>query len=131
VEKGISNTIGPGTISVGGLLGYRNFHYTYPGTSYKASFDHLVVLGRGAYHYNFTTDSRLDTYAGVSLGLRYVGYKNTLPDGTGTDRNEYGGAELAAGIFAGARYYLTDNLGAFAELGYDMSYLKVGISGRF
>jgi hypothetical protein len=38
-------------------------------------------------------------------------------------------AELSG--FVGARYFFTDKMGAFSELGYDMSYLKVGLSARF
>ena len=33
-------------------------------------------------------------------------------------------------IFVGGRYYLLSNLGVFAELGYDQTYLKVGITGK-
>ena len=38
---------------------------------------------------------------------------------------------IEGGIFLGGRYLFTDKIGAFAELGYDMSYLKLGLTGKF
>jgi hypothetical protein len=132
VDKTIIEGVGPGSISVGGLVGYQNFHYDYAGTAYKAKWNHVVALGRAAYHYNFTQDQKLDTYGGVSLGLRFVSYKDTFLDSTpANDPDTWGGVTFAPGIFVGARYFLTDHVGAFAELGYDMSYLKFGLTGRF
>jgi hypothetical protein len=45
--------------------------------------------------------------------------------------NPYGGVHLETGVFAGGRYFLTKNFGAFTEVGYDMTYLKLGLTGRF
>ncbi|UOQ72630.1 hypothetical protein [Hymenobacter cellulosilyticus] len=38
---------------------------------------------------------------------------------------------LTSGIFAGARYFITNNVGAFTEVGYDMNYLKLGVTAKF
>jgi hypothetical protein len=127
-EKGIVDGIGPGVISVGALLGYQGFRYDYPGNTYKATWTHLVVLARGAYHYNFGLSPKLDTYGGVSVGLRHVSYKDTYYDALSST---FGGTAATAGIFVGGRYFFTNNIGAFAELGYDMSYLKFGLSAKF
>jgi hypothetical protein len=129
-EKGVLTGLGPGTISLGALIGYQGFHYNYSNGSDQATFDHFVVLGRGIYHYNFDLDPRLDTYGGVSLGLRYVRYRDTYLEKFPADDHSYGGATLAAGLFVGARYYFIDGLAAFGELGYDMTYLKFGISAK-
>lgn len=132
LDRGVVEGVGPGVIGIGGLLGYKGYHYAYPGTSYKASWNNLIVLVRGTYHYDLLHEPRLDTYAGVSLGARFEQYKDTYYDNVaGSSTNSYGGTHLEAGIFIGGRYFLTDHLGAFAELGYDMSYLKLGLSGRF
>ena len=119
--------IGPGVISVGGLLGYKSDSYIW--ADYKATWTNFYVAARGAYHYNFTNDPKLDTYAGVSLAARIEKYatnfSGNLPD------SSYGNTTLEAGIFLGGRYLLTDKIGAFAELGYDMSYLKIGLTTKF
>ncbi|QDA60620.1 hypothetical protein [Hymenobacter jejuensis] len=131
-ERGLLEGIGPGTIGVGGLIGYKGYHYDYPGTSYKATWSNIIVAARGTYHYNFTTNPKLDTYAGVTLGMRLEHYKDTYyNDVLNSRNNSYGGAYLTSGIFVGGRYFFTDNIGGFAELGYDMSYLKLGLTAKF
>ena len=116
---------------MGGLIGYQGFHYNYPSSSYQATFDHFVALARGSYHYNFDLDPRLDTYGGISLGLRYVRYRDTYLEQVPNSDQSFGGVGLAAGLFVGARYYFTDVIGAFGELGYDMTYLKFGVTAKF
>jgi hypothetical protein len=129
VERGIIDNIGPGTISVGGLVGYKAYRYNYPGTDYKATWTDIYVAARGLYHYNLTENPKVDTYAGISLGLRLESWKDTY---YGDDYNSsYGGAYAHSGIFVGGRYYFSDKVGAFAEAGYDMSYLKLGLTAKF
>ncbi|GAB2964289.1 hypothetical protein GCM10027048_37120 [Hymenobacter coalescens] len=127
VERGIIDNIGPGVISVGGLVGYKS--YSWKSGSYKGSWKNFIVSARGAYHYNILENPKLDTYAGLSLGVRVESYSDNWSNEQ--YRNDYGGATLTSGVFLGARYMLTDNLGAFGELGYDMSYLKLGLTARF
>ncbi|AHJ99318.1 hypothetical protein Hsw_3723 [Hymenobacter swuensis DY53] len=133
LEKGILDGIGPGVIGIGGLIGYKGYHYDYPGTDYKAQWNNVIMLVRGTYHYDLLQNNKLDTYAGVSLGVRIERYKDTYYSDAlgGRYDNSYGGANAEAGIFIGARYFLTDNIGGFAEAGYDMSYLKLGLTARF
>ncbi|TGE21779.1 hypothetical protein E5K00_16055 [Hymenobacter aquaticus] len=132
VEHGIKEGVGPGTIGIGGLVGYKAYHYDYPGTSYKSKWTNIIVSARGTYHYNVLQNPKLDTYGGISLGVRIQkwtdSYYDDVPELRGYNTSM---AYLTTGIFVGARYYFTDNIGAFTELGYDMNYLKVGLSARF
>lgn len=131
VEKGMVEGIGPGVISVGGLVGYKSYTYKYSvlNDSYKATWNNIYVAARGAYHYNFTANPKVDTYAGVSVGARIENYSNSY---SGSPTNDsYGGMSIEGGIFLGGRYLLTNKIGAFAELGYDMSFLKLGITSKF
>ena len=114
---------GPGTISVGGLAGYQSVGWESNGD--KATWRNIYLGGRGAYHYNFG-HPKLDTYAGLGLGVRVISYATNF-DASATARSSQ--AELSG--FVGARYFFSNKLGAFSELGYDMSYLKVGLSARF
>lgn len=90
------------------------------------------MLVRGTYHYDLLQNGKVDTYAGVSLGARIENYKDTYDSEFlgGPYNNSYGGARVEGGIFIGGRYYFTDTIGAFAEAGYDMSYLKLGLSAK-
>lgn len=126
-EKGLVDGIGPGVISVGGLLGYKS--YSYEWSSYKTTWTNVYLAARGAYHYNFTANPKLDTYAGLSLAARIENYSSNYEDDA-LD-NPYGGVNLEVGVFAGGRYLLTNKVGAFAELGYDMSYMKLGLTAKF
>jgi hypothetical protein len=38
---------------------------------------------------------------------------------------------VAYSLFAGARYFLSDNFGVMAELGYGIAYLSLGASLKF
>ncbi len=127
VEKGVVDGIGPGVISVGGLLGYKSDSYEW--SSYKAKWTNIYVAARGAYHYNFTANPKIDTYAGFSLAARIESYSNDYDDDALKD--SYGGVDFEVGVFAGGRYLLTDKIGVFSELGYDMSYMKLGLTAKF
>lgn len=125
VERGIIDNVGPGVISVGGLVGFKRYSWDYSG--YRSSWNNFFVAARGAYHYNILENPKVDTYAGLSLGVRVESYTTNYD----LYRNNYGGLSITSGIFIGGRYMFTDNLGAFGEVGYDMSYLKLGLTARF
>ncbi|MCB2376335.1 hypothetical protein LGH70_01990 [Hymenobacter sp. BT635] len=132
VERGIVEGVGPGTIGIGGLVGYKAYHYDYPGSSYKSKWTNIIVSARGTYHYNVLQNAKLDTYGGISLGVRIQkwsdSYYDDVPELKGYNASS---AYLTTGVFVGARYFFTNNIGAFTELGYDMNYLKLGVSAKF
>lgn len=127
VERGVTDQVGPGVIGVGGLVGFRS--YSWKSGSYKGSWNNYLVAVRGTYHYNLFEVPKLDTYAGLSVGVRVESYSDNWSDNYYS--SSYGGTYLTSGIFLGARYMFTDKLGAFGELGYDMSLLKVGVTAKF
>ncbi|UYZ57791.1 hypothetical protein [Hymenobacter latericus] len=127
VERGIIDNLGPGVIGVGGMIGYKA--YSWKSGDYKGSWKNFLVSARGAYHYNVFDVPKLDTYAGISLGVRVESYSDNYLDREYT--RQYGGSYVTSGFFVGGRYMFSDNLGAFGEAGYDMSYLKLGLTARF
>jgi hypothetical protein len=132
VEKGIIEGVGPGTIGVGGLVGYKSYHYNYGSGNYKATWTNLLVSVRGTYHYNILENPKLDTYGGISIGVRVQKWKDTYFDNTPYLKDYASSTSyVTSGIFVGARYFLTDNIGAFTEVGYDMNYLKLGLTAKF
>ena len=68
---------------------------------------------------------KLDTYGGLLLGFRIVSDKYF-----GDPGYDYGGSFTGSGLaysfFVGGRYYLTDNIAVFGELGYGIAYLTIG-----
>jgi hypothetical protein len=95
-----------GSIGIGAYAGATLNWYAY--------YDKFDVIGgaRGAFHYPFI--EKLDTYAGISMGIDtwYTAY-------------------IRLGGFVGARYQLTEKLNVYGELGSGLGYLNVGISFKF
>lgn len=112
VEYGISS-IDKGVLGIGAELGYIGF----TGGSVT------IFGGRANYHFseflNMDTD-KLDLYAG--LGLYYRNFA------TGFLGTTAGGVNLA--FNAGARYYFTESLAAYAELGNNWAWLNLGVAFR-
>ncbi len=137
VEHGIIDGVGPGVISVGAIVGYRRASYTYKDSFYNSGFKWSssdIFLGlRGIYHYALSSNPKLDTYGGLTVGVRVssYGYKydesylGSQYNGSATYTNAF------SGLFVGARYNFASNLGVFGEFGYDIALLKVGLSAKF
>jgi hypothetical protein len=117
-------------ISIGAQIDFSRWSYGYGG--YKWSYTFVPVAVRGSYHFgkliNLPTD-KLDLYGGAALGYYISKYKDNTGY-TGYYDNVYGNKALF-GIYAGGRYYFKDNIAGFAEVGYGVSTLKVGVTFKF
>lgn len=128
-EQGIMDGLldGKGSIGVGGYLGYTSnkWETTLGSSSYGWKYNYIIIGARGAFHYQFV--NKLDTYAGLMLGYNAVS-SSAFGDGSNF------GSPTASGIgysaFIGGRYLISDKLTAFAEIGYGISALQLGISFR-
>ncbi len=117
------------SIGIGGLLGYASAKWDYKGGdgSYGWKSSNIIIGARGALHYAFL--DKLDTYTGLMLGYNIVSFK-----WTGNYSSWLGssaGSEFTWAWFVGARYYFTDSFAAFAELGYGVAILNLGVSLKF
>ena len=127
VDHGFWDIGGPGVITLGGYLG--NTGYKYDALGYTAKWNYLIIGARGAYHYNGFTDlPNLDVYGGAMLGYNIVSYKS---EGGGTDLSNNYGSGLGLSGFVGGRWFFTDHIGAYAELGYGVSVLALGVTCKF
>ncbi len=100
-------------ITVGGAAGFRSFGDGIGG------FD---IGARGSYHFNelLSTPETVDLYAG--LGLSYFSF---------TGLNGLGATNTGTTYFPfhlGGRYFFSEKLGGFAELGSALSTLKLGVT---
>lgn len=114
-------------ISAGVVAGYvrttvnPDYHYSY----------HLLGV-RGSYHFNELLNvpgEKWDIYGGAALFYR--GYKATYKHFYGTEDYHASGGGLDVALHAGARYMFSGNTGAYAELGYGISPLQLGVSFTF
>ncbi|UHG90523.1 hypothetical protein [Spirosoma oryzicola] len=125
VEKTIQNNI-----SVGGSIDYARYGYNTGGYSWHYTF--IYAGARGSYHLGEllnTGNDKFDPYAGVSLGFRHASYKDTYGY-VGDYYNPYSSG-LYLGIHLGARYMFSEKFGGFAEVGYGVSALRLGLSAKF
>lgn len=103
-------------ITVGGIASFR---------SYSGYGSYYSIGARGSYHFNqilnLTTD-KADLYAG--LGLIYSGF--SYKDGFLSSNYNYGGIDL--GLHLGGRYFFSDKVGGFAELGIGTAPLQLGVT---
>lgn len=113
-------------ISVGGFLGYSSAGYKFGGfgTTYEWKYTYTVFGVRGAYHFDLT--EKLDTYAGALLGYNLVSV--TAPSDFAGVGYEAAASSVALGAFIGARYRFTEKIGVFAELGYGLGFLTLGLN---
>ena len=118
--------LGPGSLGIGGYIGYSAYKYDYYG-DWGWKYNTLIIAGRGSYHFTDLVD-KLDLYGVVLLGAKIVTDK-TYGDypGVGYSANSGG---VAYDIVAGARYFFTESFGVMAELGYGISWFKIGASLR-
>lgn len=117
-------------ISVGAQADFYTWGYNF-GVGYKYRYTFLPIAARGSYHFgkHFLTIDKLDLYAGAALGYYISSYKdNTGYSGIYDDG--YGGKGLF-GVFGGGRYYFKPNMAGFAEVGYNVTPIKVGLTFKF
>jgi hypothetical protein len=124
-DIGFKDDIGPGVIGLGGYLGMSSYKYewTYLYT-WGWKYTSIIIGARGTYHYELVDN--LDTYGGLLLGFNIITSK-VYGDSqwvTGTAS----GSGLAYSFFVGGRYFISDNFGVMAELGYGIAYLSLGIT---
>ena len=113
-------------ISVGGIVGYSSSKYSYGfgGSSYDWKYTYLLIGAKGNYH--FATTEKFDPYAGLTLGYNIVSVKSP------GEVQGYAakGSALLFGAQVGANYYFSSNTGAFAELGYGIGILTIGLTAK-
>ena len=124
VEVGIKENI-----AVGGFFDYARYGRKYMG--YRWNYNFLYFGARGSYHLGDLlkelglAEDKFDPYAGLSLGIRTASY---------SDNSDFGDyhSPYSTGVFLGAhvgtRYYFSDKIGAFGEVGYGVSALRLGLT---
>jgi hypothetical protein len=114
---------GPGVISLGYYQGYKAFNYTSP--DYWEKWWYTILGISGAYHLTGLNVDHLDLYAGLMPSYNLADYTYNGPNYSGAHKFNN---KLSLSAFAGARFFFFRGFGAFAELGYGVSYLHLGLS---
>lgn len=129
-ESGINEDI-----SVGGQFDYNSGNYDgYYSSSYRWGYSAYYLGVRGSYHVNRLlriNSKNIDLYAGIGLGYqRFRWDDDSYGYGYGYSYNYRSG--LFFNYFIGGKYYFTDKIGGFLELGYTgLSSARVGLAVKF
>lgn len=118
-------------ISVGGQIDYNSGNYgDYYYNSSRWRYTAMYIGARGSYHFNRILNlntQKADLYAGLGLGYRSFRW---------SDANYGSGYDYQSGLFLnyfiGGRYYFSNKVGAFVELGYTgLSSSRIGLAVKF
>ena len=131
LEKGIKE-LDFGTLSVGGIVGYKRASYAW-NTGYDDwRWTDLIVAARGALHVDLFDNEKIDTYGGIALGVRvqsFRGYSSIFLNDS--EKITTTTTHPLFALYLGGRYYFSNNFGAFGEVGYGLGYLTLGLSYKF
>lgn len=112
-----------GVVGVGGLAGVSFLSYNWLGGG-SWHYTNWIIAARGTYHFIF--NDKFDPYAGI-----FIGYQGSIVkwkgDYAAPDYN-YNTGNVRGGVFVGARYFFTDNFGVYAELGYMLNVINLGVT---
>jgi hypothetical protein len=128
--------LGPGTWGLGGFLGYKTVTYderylNYYNYDWKYTF--FVVGARGTWHYNeWHGNDKLDTYGIVMLAYKSISWKDRTDYGPygNLASYSYSGSGIDVGLGVGARYWFSEKFGGFAEIGYGIATLQLGLAAK-
>ena len=122
------------SLGIGGLIAYSANKWETSYTDWDGSkktvgfkYTYFILGARGVFHYQFI--DRLDTYGGLMLGYN-VSSSKYIGTSTNNHRTDSMGGVILSG-FVGARYYFNDKVAAFAELGFGIAVLNLGVSLKF
>lgn len=113
-------------ISVGGSVDYLS-------SSYSAGFKFTTIYigARANYHFNEILNlesDKVDVYGGLTLGYRSFSWGDKDFAGLG---NSYGSGIYFGGL-VGGKYYFSDKIGAFLELGaIGSTNARIGVAFKF
>jgi hypothetical protein len=124
-ERGLWE-FGPGVISLGGYIGNKTYTNNYFVTSnpYNYKVSYTTIGARGAYHFTGLDVDNLDLYGGLMLAYEAASLSYNQPGYSGLGGY---GSKVDLGIYVGGRYYFSSHIGAFAELGYSVAILNIGL----
>lgn len=116
-------------ISAGGYLGFAATEdkWGWGSDDWTWKYTNIIIGARGSYH--FYNEDKIDAYGGLMLGYNIVSV--TTPSAYHGGSYSASGSEFVYSIHGGGKYYFSDSFGAFAELGYGVTYFTLGVTFKF
>lgn len=116
-----------GVLGVIGTIGYTSYKFRYNVDPYDFGWNyHNIILAAGSlFHYPLV--ERLDTYIGAMLAYNI---SNITDYGNTGDNVADSVKGFLIAAYIGGRYFFSDQVAAFVQLGYGVAYLTFGVSFR-
>ena len=134
-ERGVYEFDFGGVIGAGGFIGYKGYVTKFDvggGDEWKYKSAIFVLGARGTFHYDVFKVENLDTYGAAMITYHVVNQSDNVPDAFDPYYDEHNHSNAAyASLHAGARYYFTPAFGAYAEVGYGVYWLGMGVNFKF
>jgi opacity protein-like surface antigen len=134
VERSILPLEKVGFLSIGAQFGFHHGKHNNKTFNYEQSWTSIYFVPRVVWYFHdwFIEEaddfpSNIDLYAGIGIGFNFISHKR--PENI--DLEDNGGFNFGYHVFAGARYYFKPYASVFAELGYGLSFLNVGLTIRY
>lgn len=126
-DHGLLETWGPGVLTIGAFAGgdSKTERLEQGGITYT----HMKWFFAPRVTYRYTIVPKWEIYGAAMLGIALDRFKYSnhfVVEARQQDENK-----LGFGLAAGGRYCLSPKLSVFTELGYNISYLNVGVSFDF
>lgn len=124
-EYGVSDKF-----SVGAFFGYSAATQTLFFTD-EAKYTYTLFGARGSYHF-LPDNEKFDWYAGGLLGYNNVSLSLSSNDPAAElIANSASASAVLFGVYAGGKYYITENIGLQAEIGYGVAVANLGLAIKF
>lgn len=122
-------------LSFGVTAAYARDYHTEKagGAEYKWTYDYWFLAFRSAFHFTeIVSIDNLDLYAGIVAGWIFADYNFESSNNSQLSSYKAKGDRFTAGLFAGARYYLTKNIALFGEISIEgLGLINIGASMKF
>ena len=142
-EQALKQHLGIGYLGVGAYLGFQSqhdgfdrlYHQGLP-YYYEHRRNYFMIASRAAYHFDVVNSEKAELYAGAIVGVNVstYSYRSNHPDPKQNEAHKQKNSFSvypAYSVFAGARWYFSDNVGLFGEVGYRISSVTGGFSFKF
>jgi hypothetical protein len=112
-------------ISVGALIDYYQYSYSAYG-DWGGKYTYIIFGPQGNYHFGkvLKLDSKLDPFAGLVLAYEHISWKW---DHSGYDYWSPSSSGITLGGQAGGRYFFSPQMALYGQVGFGITYLKVGV----
>lgn len=130
-EHALTDKIGLG-LNIAYSKNKASYTETVSGNNYETSVSRTSISALARLNFHFANNSKFDPYFGPAIGYRSANWKFETTDPNGTNSGSFPNLiPFGMEFTIGANYYITDNIGLYAEAGLAKSPIQFGFAAKF